>query len=305
VSAHIEGRRAPPTQPNPTLAKALLPDDLSPILSALLYTTESKNVHNSKFLLMLMKLLKILSRKVENRVGIPERSFQALISQLQHVNTKIATEIASVLLNACYEPENVEIVLSNGGGPALTKCLESSDEELQACAAGAIQSITYQVRGRNFFEKSAPNTVAALIRLVSSGNNRVRTRAVGALHNMSTDLGLVALLRNTDGVLPLVKLLEVSGGEAMRSAAGTIMNISRDTVCRQQARDAGVIPLLLKVLFGDDVKAQTSAVGALMNIVGVEVENERSRELFKKVLSLSLALGITYDCMNDYEGNVP
>lgn len=66
-------------------------------------------------------------------------------------------------------------------------------------------------------------------------------RVVGALHNLSTDLELVLVIRDEGGIVPLVKILEyveefefvgliccrTQKGDTARSAAGTIMNISR------------------------------------------------------------------------------
>eukprot|EP00959_Pyramimonas_sp_CCMP1952_P109178 2283336-Pyramimonas_sp.AAC.1 len=48
---------------------------------------------------------------------------------------------ANVILNACYEKENVDLVLSCGGIKPLVGFLTTEDQELQANAAGAIQSI--------------------------------------------------------------------------------------------------------------------------------------------------------------------
>lgn len=52
-----------------------------------------------------------------------------------------------MLLNACYEPVNVEALLSGPGVSQLLLFLMEDDQEVAANAAGAIQSICFQVGG--------------------------------------------------------------------------------------------------------------------------------------------------------------
>jgi len=180
-----------------------------------------------KFRLLVLKTIRILSRKVQNRVGLPHKSFKAMVQQLQNKNTKVSSEGASILLNMCYEKENVDYVLQFGGVELLTHCLDSEDEELQANAAGAVQSIAFQKYGRTYVKVHCHNTIPALVKCLQSRNEKVCSRVVGALHNLSTSLDLVAVIREAGGIIPLVKLLDNSNADTARSAAGTIMNISR------------------------------------------------------------------------------
>ena len=64
-------------------------------------------------------------------------------------NEKIAGEGANVILNLCYEKENVDLVLLCDGVPPLVRLLSTNDNDLQANAAGAIQSISFQEDGRS------------------------------------------------------------------------------------------------------------------------------------------------------------
>lgn len=70
-----------------------------------------------------------------------------VLQYLQHAaNPRIASEAANVLLNLCYERKNVHIVVEHGGVPLLLNALESDEQDVQANAAGAIQSLCFQVR---------------------------------------------------------------------------------------------------------------------------------------------------------------
>eukprot|EP00026_Physarum_polycephalum_P007272 Phypoly_transcript_07330.p1 GENE.Phypoly_transcript_07330~~Phypoly_transcript_07330.p1 ORF type:complete len:343 (+),score=49.05 Phypoly_transcript_07330:107-1135(+) len=275
-------------------------DELSAILTTLAYITESKSAGPSdvKFRFLLLKILRILSRRVENRQNLPSKCFKALVMQLQHPNTKIASEGASILLNICYEKSNVESVIAVGGLELLAPCLENEDEELKANAAGAVQSISYQKWGREYVQEHSPEIViGSLVRCLNSANARLCARAVGALHNLSTNLELVLVIRDTNGIVPLVRVLSSQTGDTARSAAGTIMNISREAESRKLVKEAGAVAPLTSLLFGSDVPSQTSALGALLNILGADMKDEETRNSFKQILSLSLVLGITNDCL--------
>ena len=57
-----------------------------------------------------------------------------------------AAEAANIILNVCYERASVALVVQCGGVATLVSCLHDSSADLQANAAGAIQSICFQVR---------------------------------------------------------------------------------------------------------------------------------------------------------------
>lgn len=276
----------------------VMPDDLSPILTTLSYITDAKNNSSDvKFRFLLLKSVRILSRKAENRVGLPLKCFKSIVQQLQHPNTKISSEGASIILNICYERSNVDSVIQAGAVEMLGQCLDSQDEELRANAAGAIQSISYQKQGRNYIKEHLPAPlITSLVNCLQSTHPKVCARAVGALHNLSTTLELVVVIRQVNGILPLVRVLSNPTADTARSAAGTIMNISRETESRKIVKEAGAVMPLTNLLFGSDVPSQTSAMGALLNILGADMKEE-ARENFKQLLSLSLVTGIVNDCM--------
>jgi hypothetical protein len=73
-----------------------------------------------------LKALKILSRKKPNRLSMRGEAIQAVLRFLQapgKVDDRIAAEGANVILNACYERENVDIVLRCQGAAPLVGLL--------------------------------------------------------------------------------------------------------------------------------------------------------------------------------------
>ena len=96
----------------------------------------------------LPQALKILSRKRCNRQQFGQDGIAALLEHLAatSLTKRAAAEAANVILNVCYEKSNVELVLELGGIQKLVKLLADRDPDVQANAAGAIQSICFQVR---------------------------------------------------------------------------------------------------------------------------------------------------------------
>jgi len=74
-----------------------------------------------KTLLPLLTHLKVLSRKEVNRKAIGAKAIAQLLKHLsdQSVGTKIQAEGANVVLNICYEKQNVSAVLACGGASTL------------------------------------------------------------------------------------------------------------------------------------------------------------------------------------------
>lgn len=91
---------------------------------------------------LILSTLKILSRKSENRKNIQFSVIDAICTVLNSPkNNRIACEASNVILNICYEKENVKTAIECGCIPPLIAFLTSSDSFLQSAAAGAIQSI--------------------------------------------------------------------------------------------------------------------------------------------------------------------
>ena len=92
------------------------------------------------------QVLKILSRRKDNRLQIGRQGIQTVFQHLNSIVSKpIAAEAANIILNVCYERASVALVVQCRGVDTLVSCLSDSSADLQANAAGAIQSICFQV----------------------------------------------------------------------------------------------------------------------------------------------------------------
>eukprot|EP00966_Prymnesium_polylepis_P014079 325021-Prymnesium_polylepis.1 len=108
-------------------------------------------IDSDELAIRVLKTLKILSRKYDNRVRLGELIIPDLVRVLGNRGAPlVAGEAANVVLNICYERENVQRIIDGGGVPSLIALLGADDKELQANAAGAIQSICFQAEGRSY-----------------------------------------------------------------------------------------------------------------------------------------------------------
>ncbi|GAQ79674.1 hypothetical protein KFL_000350280 [Klebsormidium nitens] len=230
-----------------------------------------------------LKALKILSRKTCNHSGMRRdekkdgNAIQAVLRFLQapgKVDESIAAEAANVLMNPCFEKENVEVVLLNEGCiPPMVAFLGAADENLQANVAGVLQS--------------------------------VRTGALGALHNISSDPCSTGIIRRKNGIPPIMKLLRSPQAAIAQSAAGALQNVSREGESRRVIRrdNDAVVALFDMLVDGKEVRTQVSAVGALMNILGPELaekgksskEEKADRKGFARIITSCLVMGMAYD----------
>ena len=141
-----------------------------------------------------LQVLKVLSRKRINRDGAPSAVLAAAVAQLRTpLTTRAAAEAANVILNLCYESANVDAVTLAGGAAPLATALASADPQLQGNAAGAVQSICYQRKGRVAMRDVG--LVPRLVELLHAEHAKVATRAVGALHNVSSDAEAIRIIR--------------------------------------------------------------------------------------------------------------
>nr|XP_024377802.1 vacuolar protein 8-like [Physcomitrium patens] len=251
-------------------------------------------------LLQFLTQLKVLSRKETNRKALGQKAIAQLLKHLSDhsVDTKILAEGANVVLNVCYERDNVRALLACGGASTLVEFLTSKDEELQANAAGALQSICFQPEGRTVVRSLG--AIPPLVDLLSSGSLNVRARAVGALHNISSDEDSIRVIRRRGGIRWLVRLLHHTQPCVCGSAAGALQNVSREVASRLLIRDSDAINSLIKLLQSTEVQTQVCAAGALLNVLGPELCDEgnptpqglKRREAFVKTITLILVASI-------------
>jgi len=77
---------------------------------------------------------------------IGQISFAIILSHLNELSSwEVASEVANLILNLCYEKKNVHLAIDLGAIQKIEKALCSKNEQLQTNAAGALQSICFQV----------------------------------------------------------------------------------------------------------------------------------------------------------------
>ena len=136
------------------------PDDTK-ALGLLLGDTRARS--NERLILIILRCLKIVSRKVQTRASIPPAVLAAVNAHVKAPKTsRVAREAVSVVLNSCYERQHVDAVVADDVVPALVAYLSADDPELQAAAAGALQSVVCTIR-------VALQHVAYSLRVVLSG----------------------------------------------------------------------------------------------------------------------------------------
>jgi hypothetical protein len=273
--------------------------------SLLILFSQRVLVKHSNVCLLALKSLKILLRKDGNRQIMSQRFVQNIISIMECSSTPtILTECANVCLNMCYEADNVEKLIDNGGIDSLVRFLGNESPDLQASAAGAIQSVCFQEYGRGAVRETN-GAIEALVQLMNSENSLLQARAVGAIHNISGDALSIHILREVGAIEILVKHLSTPTVGIPGSAAGALQNISREVASQSiLAKDARAVELLADLLFGSDTSAMACAVGALMNILGPELgvdsPDNKTRNAFKSMLSDSIAMGTVWQtCFED------
>mmetsp|Transcript_37259 Transcript_37259/g.64667 ORF Transcript_37259/g.64667 Transcript_37259/m.64667 type:complete len:325 (+) Transcript_37259:108-1082(+) len=272
------------------------PDDIMPLFEVF----GAEVFRRSDLLVPMLKVAKVLMRKQANRALIQDAHVLSLIPVLSSPkNVMAAREAANVVLNMCYDSQNVSTFVQNGGARALLPLTQSADIHLQGSALGALQSVSYQKEGRSALRDIG--AVAAVCSLLASEHHKVVARAVGAVHNLSADAQSLRLIREAGGLGGLVPLLRSHEAEVCALAAGALQNLSREQASRAALAAAaggsggGAVGPLADLLVGGDVQAQASAAGALWNIVGPDLD-EMKREAFRVFLTDSIVMGMIGSC---------
>ena len=247
---------------------------------------------------VLLTTYKVLLRKQCNRANLGAAGVRAvgLLVSISRSHA-VAAEGSNALLNMCYDASNVGLLVEEVGLEFLIRFLEANDVDVQASAAGALQSICFQYMGRA--AANDHHVVQALVPLLTSTHSVVRDRAIGCVHNLSSDSTSIREIREMGAIPGLVSLLSSCSPTACTAAAGTIQNISREPLSREvlMKDHPNVVESLSDLLFGNDVQGQACAAGALMNLIGPDMEGEDNvvaRTAFKQLLSQSIAIGTVW-----------
>ena len=245
-------------------------DDYSFLMDLL---DDKRVLHDCDLALALLRMLKVLSRKLSNRNNMELEDIETVAKYLRSTeSSSVSAEAASILLNACYEKENVSLAIKANAVVDLSWLLDSDSEDVAANATGALQSLSYQEEGRVHIREL--DILEHIFPLLSHSSTKVRTRAVGVIHNMSSDLPSIAVIRTGGAIQELVTLLSDPQVHICSSAAGAIQNLSREQLSKEMIMEVGGVPPLTDLLFGSDVQTQVCAAGALLNILGPQLETD-------------------------------
>mmetsp|Transcript_15305 Transcript_15305/g.38434 ORF Transcript_15305/g.38434 Transcript_15305/m.38434 type:complete len:353 (-) Transcript_15305:54-1112(-) len=265
---------------------------------------DGKTKSNPALSFALFRMLKVLSRKEVNRLAMEDGDMKTIVGYMVKPKTsQIASEVSSVVLNACYEKENVVRFIKCKGVAFLLEFVKDHDDDVAANAAGALQSLSYQEVGRD--ELRELGTLEILIPALKHTSVKVRTRSVGVIHNMSSDVHSIAILREGDAIKTLVSMLSAPQVHICGSAAGAIQNMSREQQSKKEILENNGVPPLNDLLFGADVPTQVCAAGALINLIGPGLESDpatgvqlphhkEQRKGFSKLMMLSLVTGMAF-----------
>jgi hypothetical protein len=121
-------------------------EEIRPLLTSL------ESEISSDLEIFISKVVKILFRSPSNRKMIGKSGMVSIVRCLnRHARSLrgVATgEIGNVVLNACYNGENVDLFIEMGGIEPLCALLMSGDTNVIACVLGALQGICYVPAGR-------------------------------------------------------------------------------------------------------------------------------------------------------------
>ncbi|MEW5317530.1 MAG: hypothetical protein WDW38_008818 [Sanguina aurantia] len=279
-------------------------DPVEPLLELLQLVTAPGRSNNDEGIttlsLLVLRTLKVLSRKRQNRERLGGAALPVLLRMVApSEGVRVASEGANVLLNLCYEPAIVEALLRTTGVQQLLSLLSADDDDLQANAAGAIQSVSFIPAGRAAVLGSGG--VAALAPLLRSSSARVLLRAAGAVHNLSSETGaIVQLRRGCSGPARRAAVARGLGWVGVAgSAAGTLQNVSREVASRLIIRSLDAVPPLARLLSSSDLQAQVCAAGALLNILGPDMANwpggPAQRRALGRLMSSLMSMAIVYN----------
>lgn len=273
-------------------------DELRPILALVGDSTAKFSVEIE---LVMAKVLKILLRKKSNRDALQKSGVVSLIRCLNRLSLmkriEPAAEMCNVILNACYDGANVQYFIESEGIKPLSSFIKSINTQLQSCAVGAIQGLCYVPIGRQSV-RNDPNITAILVSLLTKEDLVVRTRAIGAIHNLSVDIVSINPLRETGCIPTLVTLLRDSSLEICAASAGTLQNLARDPTTRDELMANGAVDYLSDLLFSSDVPCQIAAIGTMLNVIGPIVPEEEKGAL-NQALTDGLVLGALRSCLFD------
>jgi hypothetical protein len=254
--------------------------------------------------LVLLTVVKLLLRASGNRTSLGKSGMELMVKIMHQrmgmrKSSSVIAEICGMILNACYDTENVgHICATNNGVLMLINCIHHRDDQIVASSLGALQAVCFAPMGR----RTLRHNFEILNKLVSHLTHPIeviRARSLGTIHNLSVDTVAIVPLMNTGCISTLVQILKESNEETCALALGTLQNLTRDHNAKLQAHDAGVLPIVVGLLMSPSVPCQVAALGTFMNLTDLGAENDTST--LHSLLANAIALGAISSCIFETE----
>ena len=131
-------------------------DELRPLLATI---SDTSIIVPIEIDIIIARILKVLLRKSVNRIALGKHGISAMIKSIQRIqhgqNTIAAAEMCNVMLNACYDGINVQLLIEQDGVETITKLLKSNDSMLISSVLGVLQGLCYVPFGRQTIRQDA------------------------------------------------------------------------------------------------------------------------------------------------------
>lgn len=243
-------------------------DDTRQLFAAMLMQPVPSNIE-----IGLISMVKILLRKSSNRNDLKKAQMSIIIQKLKQLlsdkNLVATAELCNVILNACYDGCNIQLLLECEGLKQLLRVLtvcytrvlvrgvdNSAHFKLVSSVLGAIQGVCYVPLGRQYIRQEI-QIFEQLINYLSSEDAMIRARAIGAIHNISVDMVSIQPIYSTpNSIEAIVNLLRDDNHEVCQAASGTLQNLSRDALVRESILASKALMYLTDLLCSSEVDCQ-------------------------------------------------
>ncbi|KAK2958533.1 hypothetical protein BLNAU_6567 [Blattamonas nauphoetae] len=295
ISTFIAQNKNPASSPNYASVEA---DNYGPILKLL---SNEKFLQNLDFALSILHVIVLLTRKESNRYKFGSVGFQAILPLLKpgSTNSLVLAEVANIILNVCYEADNVIEFIHSGGFPSLISCLGIDDLQVQINASGAIQSICFQEEGKSAIQQT--NGIQSLASLLSKDDQRLLIRVTGSLHNISSDPNSVAQIVECHIVQLLLSFLTSKSDALVISSIGTLQNMCCTPEGKAEIKSVDGFEQMLRLCVHPSNEIVSSAVGGVFNLLrsteGEELEGRFVGKQWKRLVGLLVTLGAVHSLL--------
>lgn len=242
-----------------------------------------------------LQLIKVLLHNALNRkwdaqcMDMVLKALQLYIAQKQWL---LVTDTCSVLLNACHETTNTNMLIASGGLASLLHCLTCStiarEPKFVATVLGCLQAVCYVPNGRQLLRHS--KAISVLVGVLEHADRTVRHRAIGTLHNLSVDIASISPIIQANG---LAIMQHLDNTEAL----GVLQNLIRDPIVKAQVCGLGGVGIVLRLLSHADMDCQVAALSVLICLLDNDAMSNTERRSLHQTLADVIALGAIYACL--------